>query len=371
MLRRIIRRAIRFAYLLGVERPVLPAMVERTDRRDGRRLPRGGRRPRAGDADHHPRGGVVPAHAGARARRSSTPSSTSSSRAARCPARWRSSCTTPTGSRFEVTQEIADLRGFEVDVAGFDAAMDDQRSRARAASKAGGVATGDEVTEQQRILAEHGPTEFTGRDEYETEATIVGHRRRRSLPRPHAVLRRVGRPGRRHRPHRHAHRASSRCSTRPTACPACTATRSWSARARSRSARRRDARIDGDRRDAIRRNHTGTHILHWALREVLGDPREAAGLAGGPRPAAVRLQPLRAGHARPDPGDRGPGQPRDPRQRLGAPLRDDDERGPRARRHRLLRRQVRRHRARARGRTPLDRAVRRHPRAAGSATSAR
>src|SRR5262245_44850294 len=30
VLRRIIRRAIRFAYLLGVERPVLPAMVERT-----------------------------------------------------------------------------------------------------------------------------------------------------------------------------------------------------------------------------------------------------------------------------------------------------------------------------------------------------
>jgi alanyl-tRNA synthetase len=147
--------------------------------------------------------------------------------------------------------------------------MAEQRRRAREAGKTGGVATGEEVDAQRRLLVEHGPTEFTGRQEYETEATVIGVIGDAVyLDRTPFYAEAGGQIG------------DTGTITTDTgmaevvdttyALPGLHAHHVKVQEGVIEVGQRAVTRIDGERRDAIRRNHTGTHVLHWALREVLG-----------------------------------------------------------------------------------------------------
>ncbi|MFP3901260.1 MAG: alanine--tRNA ligase [Acidimicrobiia bacterium] len=269
VLRRIIRRAIRFAYLIGVERPVLPAMVERTidvmgdaypgvvESRDlvltiigreedsFRRTLSTGSQILDSQLDRLEEGGTLPGDVAFQLHDTY-------------------------GFPFEVTQETAELRGYRVDVEGFEAAMAEQRQRARAAAKGGRVAAGDEAEAVHAILSEHGPTEFTGREEYESSATIIGMVGDEVfLDRSPFYAESGGQVG------------DTGTITTDTgvldvvdttyALPGLHAHTVKVREGHVEVGQQAVARIDGERRDAIRRNHTGTHVLHWALRAVLGE----------------------------------------------------------------------------------------------------
>lgn len=285
VLRRIIRRAVRFSYLLGVDKPISSLMAERVieimgsayphlvansdtvlsvlgrEEEQFRRTLKSGLTILDSALEGVEQGGAL---GGAVAFQLHD----------------------TYGFPLEVTTEIAQGRGFEVDRAGFDAAMADQRDRARKSAKKGTVAVGDEADAFQSILESHGPTEFVGRDLIEdVEATVVG-----VVPGTDGVASvfldrtpfyaesggQVGDTGRfqigellyevtdtvQALPglHRHIVVGGADINVGSTLT----------------------ASIDVCRRNAIRRNHTGTHLLHWALREVLGSHVKQQGSWVGP-----------------------------------------------------------------------------------------
>jgi len=180
------------------------------------------------------------------------------------------------GFPIDLTREIAAERGRGVDVEGFESRMQAQRERAR------GVALGRaDERDVTAVIGALEPTTFTGRDEYESSATVqavfdhddhvdvvldrtpfyaesggqVGDTGVLSSP-AGAVLDVVdtqyGKPG------IVVHHAKLREGELAVGDEVVAA-------------------IDARRRDRIRRNHTATHVLHHALREVLGAHVQQAG----------------------------------------------------------------------------------------------
>ncbi|HUS60552.1 MAG TPA: alanine--tRNA ligase [Acidimicrobiales bacterium] len=178
------------------------------------------------------------------------------------------------GFPIELTQEIAAERGIEVDLDGFAAAMGAQRRRAKEARKTGG-ATDVGVDAYRELLERVGPTEFTGYTAYQSTGRVLAvldageGRVEVFLDRTPFYAEGGGQIG-----------DSGTLTTgvgvvevRDTtyALPGLHRHLGIVTEGEVREGEEATAAVDGRRRDAIRRNHTGTHLLHWALREVLGD----------------------------------------------------------------------------------------------------
>ncbi|HET9444431.1 MAG TPA: alanine--tRNA ligase, partial [Acidimicrobiales bacterium] len=183
------------------------------------------------------------------------------------------------GFPIEITAEVAEERGVPLDRDGFDRLMAEQRRRSREASRQAVVAASS--TEGYRVLLdEHGTTGFTGYTDYETQARIVavfttGGAGEGEASRLEVFLDRtpfyaegggqVGDTGT-----ITSATGTLRVLDTTAALPGLHRHLAEVVEGSVEPGQEVTAAIDVERREAIRRNHTGTHMLHWALREVLG-----------------------------------------------------------------------------------------------------
>ncbi len=178
------------------------------------------------------------------------------------------------GFPVELTEELARDAGVEVDRAGFDAAMAEQRERARSAAKA---SRAGDVEVYRALLDAEGPTPFVGRglENYEVPARVIavlggGEDRvvEVFLDRTPFYAESGGQVG--DTGTIVTETGIADVDDTVFAVPGLVAHKARLS-GEVRAGQDALATIDVERREAIRRNHTATHLLHAALRSVLGD----------------------------------------------------------------------------------------------------
>ena len=184
------------------------------------------------------------------------------------------------GFPLEVTVEIAAERGVDVDTESFAAAMSKQQERARSARS---VAVADDVAPFVALFGAAGPTEFTGRAELRTVGRVLyAEDGRVVLDRTPFYAESGGQIGDIGEISCDATGARVRVTDTVYGVPDLHVHIVEPVDGELRVGDEVAAVVDAERRAAIRRNHTATHILHWALREILGEHVKQQGSWVGP-----------------------------------------------------------------------------------------
>jgi alanyl-tRNA synthetase len=278
VLRRIIRRAVRYAYLLGTEKLVMPTLVETAVDIMGNAYP---------DVSKN-RDFIVGVLTREEERfRQTLKNGLSiledelSVDRPELPGSTAFLLHDTYGFPLELTEEIAGERNIPVDIAGFDTEMQAQRQRAKAGRK--GNATDDDRLDMYReIVEQFGITEFLGYTDETTESRLLA-----VVPNEDGTVElfldrtpfyaesggQVGDTG----TIRSSDGVAADVLDTTYALPGLRRHTARIAGGALVAGTPVTATIDVARRTAIRRNHTGTHVLHYALRKVLGEHVKQAG----------------------------------------------------------------------------------------------
>ncbi|NBU37317.1 MAG: alanine--tRNA ligase [Actinobacteria bacterium] len=277
VLRRIIRRAIRHAFLLGTEKLVMPSLSETAINVMGNAYP-----------DLHGNKDFI---LGVLSKEEERFRHTLKTGLSILEDDMQKNPTTLSGSSafllhdtygfpLELTQEIAGERGVDVDIAGFESEMQEQRRRAKDARKTG-RSDEDRVETYREIMEKHGTTNFVGYTHDTAQSTVLA-----VVPGDDGTLEifldhtpfyaesggQVGDHGRLSSVEFEVDVIDTTYALPGLRRHVCRPVRGEVEEGASVT-----ASIDVAKRNATRRNHTGTHVLHWALRTVLGEHVKQAG----------------------------------------------------------------------------------------------